>query len=104
MQHVLLSALLDDGGRELARAAAVVAMLIGLALLLAVAVPLVLLGTPDAGLGTVSTGGVAASVPQAPRPAAPPANVTDIADDATTPSAADARVVEVARRYLGVPY
>lgn len=92
-----LGTLLDDGGSDLARLAGVILAATALALLLAVAVPVgllhPLLAPLQGGERPVSlTAPPSASAPVAPM-AAP-----------SLPSPSHASALDVARRYLGVPY
>src|SRR3712207_3175461 len=84
MQRVPLEALLDDGAGELARILLGLGVVVGLALLLTAAFPLALLGARPA---------------VSPRP--PTLDGPISGEAAEVPSS---QVVQVARRYLGVPY
>jgi len=92
MEQPSLGALLDDGEDGVARIGGALFAAAVLALLLAVAVPVGLLHVqmvPRQGIeGLASIGAPPAANPDAPSP----------------PSSAPAMAVEVARRYLGVPY
>ncbi len=88
MAHADLGLLLDEGGYGLARIAGMVIGTIALALLVAIAVPLAFISTLIAPLGALQQV-VGFVKPVAPFEAAPSPH---------------ASAVEVARRYLGVPY
>jgi cell wall-associated NlpC family hydrolase len=85
MPQLIVGLLLDDGGRQLARALAALAAAVVLALVLALTIPVAFL----------AGAGVAAG--PAPRPGLPVPIAISPASTGTAP-------VEVARRYLGVPY
>jgi cell wall-associated NlpC family hydrolase len=95
MLHVIVGLLLDDGGRQLARACSALALVVLMALLLAVTVPIAFLA--GSGAGGLSPGAASSAPP--PRGASslqlPPSN---------PPASTGSAPVEVARRYLGVPY
>ena len=91
MQQLLVGLLLDDGGRQLARALAGLAIAILMALLLAVTLPVALLA---------GSGAAAVSLATPPSPHLPIANLPS----ANPPASTGDQPVEVARRYLGVPY
>jgi cell wall-associated NlpC family hydrolase len=97
MERLVLALLLDDGGRQVQRALYGVVTLAGLGLLLVVVVPIALLAQATAPLR-----GLAPPLLQAPPP--------DVSPDARpavsppSPSSSGDQSVQVARRYLGVPY
>jgi cell wall-associated NlpC family hydrolase len=98
MPQLLVGLLLDDGGRRLvARAIGGLVVVAVMALLLAVSVPVAFL----AGSG-------AASAPGPPRSGPPPPIVSPRSGgqppEAVPPASTGPSAVEVARRYLGVPY
>ncbi len=97
MQTVLLGLALDGGGREVARVLVGLGLIVLLALLLAVAAPIALIASTMAGTPPIGPPPVSAP-PRAPSPPATPTPVTVL-----PPSAGNA-LVEIARRYLGVPY
>ncbi len=88
-----LASVLDDGARELARLCAGIAVAVLLALLLAGAVPLVLIHAVLPDPSNIAGPGPAERAPSF----APPAL-------AAPPAPLGAGPVDVARRYLGVPY
>src|SRR4030088_1967126 len=85
--QVIVGLLLDDGGRQLARALVGLAVAPVLALVLAVSIPVMFL----ADLATAAVPGVTRTAPQQTPIALPP-------------TSSGGTTVEVARRYLGVPY
>jgi cell wall-associated NlpC family hydrolase len=85
--QVIVGLLLDDGGRQLARALVGLAVATVLALVLAVSIPVMFL----ADLATAAVPGVTRPAPQQTPIAFPP-------------TSSGGTTVEVARRYLGVPY
>src|SRR5882672_5565376 len=89
MLHVVVGLLLDDGGRQLARAFAAFALVVLMALLLAVSIPVAIL---------TRSGGAAESVVSGPIGARLQLSL------ANPPASTGSAPVEVARRYLGVPY
>lgn len=93
MLQVVVGLLFDDGGRQLARAFAAVALLVLLAMLLAVTIPVAFLAG--------SVGAVESAVPGLSR-TSPPAARLEL--PAHPPASTGSAPVEVARRYLGVPY
>ena len=101
MQQLVLGLLLDDGGRELARALAGLAVGVVLALFVAVLVPVAVLAEVGvAPLARAPAGGVAS-------PPVPGARTAPAGRGRPLPAAqplAANQVIEVARRYLGVRY
>jgi cell wall-associated NlpC family hydrolase len=93
MQQLIVGLLLDDGGRQLGRALSGLAVAMLMALLLAVTLPVALV----AGIGGAAVSGAQRISPPT-SVAAPPASV------AAPPASTAGSPVEVARRYLGVPY
>jgi cell wall-associated NlpC family hydrolase len=94
MPHqVIVGLLLGDGGRQLARAFAALGVAAVMALLLAVTVPVVFLASP---ILTAASG--------APRLSPQPASTGPQPPIAVPPASTGSAPVEVARRYLGVPY
>jgi cell wall-associated NlpC family hydrolase len=97
MPHqIIVGLLLGDGGRQLARALAALAVAAVMALLLAVTVPVAFLAGPSL-----------AAAPGAPRLSPQPAGAGPqplIAVPPVPPASTGSAPVEVARRYLGVPY
>jgi cell wall-associated NlpC family hydrolase len=123
MQQLVLAALLDDGGRGLARSLAVVGVLLVLALFVAVLVPVAVLTgagvvpvTPTAAVPSAPPPAGRAPVPSAPPPVgrapvplAPPLGRALVPSapppvGVPVPSGASSQPVDVALRYLGVPY
>ena len=101
MPQLVLSLLLDDGGRELARALAGLAIVVVLALFVAVLVPVAVLAEGGvAPLMGAPAGGVAAP----PVPAARTAPAGRSLPAPAAPPLAGNQVLEMARRYLGVRY
>jgi cell wall-associated NlpC family hydrolase len=106
MERVVLGMLLDDGGRQVQRALYRMVTLAALGLLLVVVVPIALLsqaGAPLRGLAppALQSPSLAADNPVVLAPANPAAS------PGTNPlvsSAIGSQSVQVARRYLGVPY
>jgi hypothetical protein len=98
MQWALVALILDSGGRELGKLLAGLAVVVLLALLLAVSAPVALIA------GVSPTG--AAPPGFVPRSAAPPglAPRSGPPPDAVLPAPIGTGPVEIARRYLGVPY
>jgi hypothetical protein len=98
MQWALVALILDSGGRELGKLLAGLAVVVLLALLLAVWAPVALIA------GASPTG--AAPPGFVPRGAAPPglAPRSGPPPDAVLPAPIGTGPVEIARRYLGVPY
>jgi cell wall-associated NlpC family hydrolase len=90
--QIIVGLLLDDGGRQLARTLAGLAVATLLVLLLAVTIPVMIL----ADLGAAVTG---VGVPR-PGPEYTPVAIPPVPPASTGGST----VVEVARHYLGVPY
>ncbi|SRR6266567_9571030 len=91
-----LAELLDDGGRALARALTCVGVALVMMLLVTVFVPV-----------AIVAGVVNAAVPHfgaAPGASQPRAQPTASRTLVTLPPAVGSRIVETARRYLGVPY
>jgi cell wall-associated NlpC family hydrolase len=101
VQQLGLSLLLDDGGRNVARVLWSLASAALLGVLLVLFVPLVLLAQvlvpPTA---HPSSPPALASAPPTVAGSGPPASLAGLAP----PLASDSRAVDVARRYLGVPY
>jgi|SRR5579859_724836 len=93
MPLLVVGLLLDVGDRQLARALGVFAIAAVMALLLAVSIPVAFLAGPGAG--------AAPGVPRAGQPA-PSAGPQPLV--APPPTSLGSSPVEVARRYLGVPY
>jgi cell wall-associated NlpC family hydrolase len=116
MLPLTVSALLDDGGREVARVVAVVVVVVVLAVQLAVATPAILIASPSgvAGLQTFADQHGARRSAPGPAPFEPGAasarstsasNADAGSGSSTLPSSSvGADLVETARRYLGVPY
>jgi cell wall-associated NlpC family hydrolase len=92
MLQVVVGLLFDDGGRQLARAFGAVALVVLLALLLAVSIPVAFLAR--------SVGALESAVPGLSRTSPSAGLQLPTHPPASTGSAP----VEVARRYLGVPY
>jgi cell wall-associated NlpC family hydrolase len=96
MLHAVVGLLLDDGGRQLVRAVAGCVVATLLALLLAVSIPVAFLATAGLPGSDVAThAGAPTSGAASPGPPSP---------IAVPPAATGDQPVEVARRYLGVPY
>jgi cell wall-associated NlpC family hydrolase len=94
MPHqIVVGLLLGDGGRQLARALAALAVAAVMALLLAVTVPVAFLAGPSL-----------AAASGAPRLSPQPAGAGPQPPIAVPPASTGSAPVEVARRYLGVPY
>jgi len=91
--HVVAGLLLDDGGRQLARALAAFALAVLMALLLAVTIPVAFLA---------GSGG--APEPVAPGLSPPPAGAGVQVALLHPPASTGGAPVEVARQYLGVRY
>jgi len=110
MPQLIVGALLDDGGREVARVLTALVVLILLALLLAVAAPAILLISPGALVGSASTTGdirqASGFVVQQPTGSTTVADTTtDSPRMNTNPvSSLGSAPVAAANRYLGVPY
>jgi cell wall-associated NlpC family hydrolase len=98
MQQVVISLLLDDGGRGLARALAGLAIGLVLALFVAVLLPVAVL--TEAGVLVV------ANAPTAGRLPPPVVSVSGAATGALVeaPAVASTNAIDLARRYLGVRY
>ena len=89
----MVGLLLDDGGRQLARALSAVALVVLLALLLAVTIPVAFLAR--------SVGAVESALPGLSRTSPPAAGLES---PTNPPASTGSAPVDVARRYLGVPY
>src|SRR5919199_3452494 len=103
MPPLVLSLLLDDGGRELTRALAGVVVVVVLALFVAVLVPVAVLAevaVPLLGGAPAPAGGVA--IPPAPGIRSAPANPSQPV--AVGQPLVGSQAIDVARRYLGVRY
>ena len=101
MQQLVLTLLLDDGGRELARALAGLVVVVLLALFVAVLVPVAVL----AEVAVAPPGGAPAA--RVAIPPAPGARFTPASRTGPVPvdqPLAGSRAIDVARRYLGVRY
>jgi cell wall-associated NlpC family hydrolase len=108
MERLVLGVLLDDGGRQLQRALCGALTLVGLGLVMLVVLPIALLtqaAAPPNGLGTAAlqapTNGRAVDRPPL-GPTGNPAGNPPLGP--LPPSSTGSQSVEVARRYLGVPY
>jgi len=95
MLHVIAGLLLDDGGRQLVRASAMFAVAVLLALLLAVTIPVAFVAGSAGGVLGRGTAHPALPAPGGDGLRSPLPNL---------PPSAGAAPVDVARRYLGVPY
>lgn len=100
---LVIGALLDSGGRELGRLLSGLAVVVLLALLLAVSAPVALIAAATGAAPAV--GGAAPPVvpvvPVAPAASPPPSAGLSVS---RLPAPTGSEPVEVARRYLGVPY
>jgi cell wall-associated NlpC family hydrolase len=105
VERVVLGMLLDDGGRQLQRALYGVLTLAGLALLLVVVIPIALLSqavAPPRGLAPPAL--QSPGLPADPVVIARPGAATNPGTNPLVSPATGSQSVQVARRYLGVPY
>jgi cell wall-associated NlpC family hydrolase len=107
-QQLALGMLLDDGGRTLARLIGALLVVVLVALLVAISVPVMILAAasgPAAAL-LAQVPGRAAEAPAPPGIASAPAAAATLDRTGTPPAApsTSAVAVDVAQRYLGVPY
>jgi cell wall-associated NlpC family hydrolase len=99
MPQLIVGLLLDDGGRQFARAFAGLAVVALMALLLTVTIPVAFV----AGSGVATAPGAPRSGPQPPT-VLPPLAAVPQPPIAVPPTSTGPSAVEVARRFLGVPY
>jgi cell wall-associated NlpC family hydrolase len=103
MLQAVVGLLLDDGGRQLARGLVGLAMVTLLALLLAVSIPVALLGASSPSGTGPATSALRGSSLSGPGPGGS-VRPGPQSPSLVPPAATGDQLVEVARRYLGVPY